>query len=343
MRNRSAVLGWWLVSLPLFVGGNSNNNESPLLDNRQHHTNRRTIQSSSSRRHRLRGQNSDHSVDAKRRIEQQDGDDRSYVYDEVYGDSDVAIIRFPLTRKKKNDDEADDSDNSFRAPDDISNGIPACKVVTLDFQKAADGRELPGGTFVGNEWSSSLGVKIKSTSREGNKKDVLPMIFDSFDVESNGLQDNDIFFLGSPNFECDGAGVGIGRGGKIGQLGENCNALGNILVPTRRSAVSSNGKKKDKNPSDSEQEGGVIEFEFKKYAEVLKVGLLNVMEGSEIHLVHNDGLSESIELSSVDTNGYQVIDVNKANVDKLYISFSSLSGISSLELCVEEEDDEEDE
>jgi hypothetical protein len=344
MRNRSVVLGWWLVSLPLFVGGNSNNNEHPLV------TKRRTIQNSS-RRRRLRRQTNGKSAETKRRAEQQDGEDRSYVYDEVYGDSDVPIIRFPLveTRKKKKDDEAEEneSDNLFRAPDDINNGIPACKAVKLEFQKAADGRELPAGTFVENEWSSNLGIKIKSTSREGGKNDVFPMIFDSFDVESNGLQNNDIFFLGSPNFECDGDGVGIGRGGKIGQLGENCEALGNLLVPTHRSAVSSNGRKKEKNSSDSENEGGVILFEFKKYTEVLKVGLLNVMEGSELHLVHNDGESEdSVELSSVGTNGYQVIDVGKRNVQKFFISFSSLAGVSFLDLCVdfdEEEKQEDDE
>jgi hypothetical protein len=66
-------------------------------------------------------------------------------------------------------------------------------------------------------------------------------------------------------------------------------------------------------------------------------------------LVHNDGESEdSVELSSVGTNGYQVIDVGKRNVQKFFISFSSLAGVSFLGLCVEfdeeeeQEDDEED-
>jgi hypothetical protein len=320
MRNQAVILRSWLViaawsvDFPPLVGGDTN---EILAGNHRLTSNRRRIQSSSGRR-RLRGQKI-HAIENKR--EQQVEAVRSNVYDKVLDQPGNEIDKI-----------------MFRKLDDSA--IPSCEPVKLDFQKAADGRNLNGGSFVQDEWHS-LGIRIKSYSQEG-KKDVHPMIFDSFDVESNGFQNNDIYFLGSPNFDC--GGFGVGRGGQAGKSGENCEPLGNLLIPARRSAIfSSNYNKKEKGSLSSTSEmdeGGIITFEFKRYAEVTKIGLLNVMEGSELQVVHNDGVSETIELTSVGTNGYQKINVAKSNVEKLHVSFSSLAGVASVDLCLEVGDEE---
>jgi hypothetical protein len=155
------------------------------------------------------------------------------------------------------------------------------------------------------------------------------MIFDSLHVESNGLSTNEVFFLGSPNFEC--GGFGVGRGGREGQLGENCNALGNLLLPSGKSGSS---KKQKDSSSSQESAGGVLMFVFKQITDVQRIGLLNAGDNSTVEIIHPDSLAETINVTSVGVNGYQSVDVSAEDVEKIYISLSTFSGVSSIDLCV---------
>lgn len=256
------------------------------------------------------------------------------MYDEIYDEPGIPIVQFPFSNQihqmkqsyRQNAAPEGDAEHDSKV---ALVGEPTCLPVDLDFQNAADGRFLRGGTFVENEWSSVYGIKIKASNAEG-KKSLHPMIFDSLNLESNGLETNDVFLLGSPNFEC--GGLGVGRGGRLGSPGENCVSLGNLIVPSRR--VGNNKKQKDDTPSE-ESQGGILTFEFQKYTEVRKIGLLNAGDNSTIEVRHNDTLLETFEVDSVGANGYQKVQVGLSNVQSLAVSLTSLSGVAVLELCVQ--------
>mmetsp|Transcript_8119 Transcript_8119/g.12862 ORF Transcript_8119/g.12862 Transcript_8119/m.12862 type:complete len:344 (+) Transcript_8119:85-1116(+) len=335
-RYQSAVCWWWLVvavwmHLPASTDGGNAREEQHLLQKKRLG---RLIQS----RRRLRGQEKQSHL-SFRNTEEVEGE-KSYVYDDIYNVPDVAIVHFPFSKKSGlGQDLVGFQQQPEEEQREHADAIPTCQSVRMDFQKAADGRELLGGSFVENEWFHTYGVKIKSHDHDG-KKSVHPMIFDSFNVESNELESNDVFFLGSPNFEC--GGFGVGQGGREGKVGENCESLGNLLVPARRSGGSN---KKQKDASSSQSSGGVLVFEFKTYAVVKEIGLLNVAENSQVQVLHNDGTSATIDLESVGVNGYQRVPLNVANVDTLSVSLTTLAGVSNLDLCLEMEeggDDEED-
>jgi hypothetical protein len=262
-------------------------------------------------------------------------EERTYVYDEIYNEPDIPVVQFPLSnqlvRLRQGHFGEKDVSETEKVKHDAEEATvvePICQPVILDFQKATNGRFLRGGTFVENEWSSGYGIKVKASSHKG-KKNLHPMVFDSFNVESNGVDSNDVFYLGSPNFEC--GGLGVGDGGRLGHAGQNCNALGNLLVPSDRAGAST----KQKNSTVSHRsQGGILLFEFTEYTEIRKVGLLNAGDNSTIEVWHNGTLSGRINVDSVGTNGYQKVKVEMPNVDCLAVSLSSFSGVAELDMCV---------
>jgi hypothetical protein len=262
----------------------------------------------------------------------QENQDRTYVYDEIYQDPDIAIVKFPFSsqnvQRQRISGGSTEQGKGSGTMGTGSKGEPICDPVTVDFEKAADGRTLTGGIFVETEWKQGFEIKIEALDLEG-KKDLHPMIFDSLNVESNGIGSNNVFFLGSPNFEC--GGMGVGRGGREGMPGENCEPLGNLLIPSRKTA-----HKKD---NDNEAvPGGILVFEFKKYTEVRTIGLLNVAVNSTILVSHSDGRNETIGVNSVGKNGYQIVNVSKVDVGTLYVYLESFVGMDSLELCMGKDD-----
>jgi hypothetical protein len=199
--------------------------------------------------------------------------------------------------------------------------VRECASINLNFEKAEDGRPLAGGTFVANEWSHKSGIKITALSHDG-PQDVHPMIFDSEDVGSNGLDSEGISYLGSPNTACGGAGVG--QGGEIGPPGENCGFLGNVLIPSRRAG----------SPL-SDSEFGILVFEFNEDTAVNAISLLNIVNtASHLQIIQGDGSTTDVALSSVGQNGFQTVPVNLESVTKLYVSLKSFAAVVNLDLCI---------
>ena len=199
-----------------------------------------------------------------------------------------------------------------------------CKSINLNFEKAEDGRPLAGGTFVGNEWFFKSGIKITARSHEG-PQDIYPMIFDSGDVVLNGLDNKAISFqLGSPNIAC--GGVGVGKGGDIGQAGENCGFLSNVLIPSRRAG----------NPtSEVSSLSGILVFEFDEETAVNAISLLNIMDtGSYIQIYQVDGTITDMALSSVGQNGFQTLQLNLDGVTQLSVFLNSFAAVVDLDLLV---------
>ena len=199
--------------------------------------------------------------------------------------------------------------------------IMVCSQMTVDFAKAANGRGMWGGEFVRDDWFHHFGFSIDAEGHDG-KSNLHPMIFDSAHVESNGL--GGIFALGSPNFDCEG--FGVGTGGKIGQAGENCNELGNILIPSRKPGFSSS--------TSTSPPGGVLVFEFYKHTRVENIGFLNIGSSDQIMVVFTDGSLERINLSSVGQNGFQNIKLDMDRVKKIHVSLHSFGAVTGLDLCV---------
>jgi hypothetical protein len=277
-----------------------------------------------SKRRRLRG------------LQTRSGKDRKYVYDEIYEEPAIPVVQFPLSnqivqRMQGNHGQKDISETGKGGHDSKESTViePICQPVILDFQKAADGRNLGGGTFVENEWKYGFGIKMKASNLEG-KKNLHPMIFDSFNVESNGVNTTDVFFLGSPNFDC--GGLGVGDGGQLGHAGQNCNTLGNLLVPSRKAGPSTKQKSSD---FSQRNQGGILTFEFEEYTEVRKIGLLNAGDNSTIEAWRNGTLVSRIDVNSVGLNGYQKVQVEVPNVDFLAVSLTSFSGVSELDMCIQ--------
>lgn len=209
--------------------------------------------------------------------------------------------------------------------------IQVCLPIHLNFAKAANGRTLSGGEFVRGEWFHKYGLKIYAKGHDG-KNDIHPMIFDSSHVESNGLGgSHDVFALGSPNFDCEG--FGVGSGGKIGRAGENCEPLGNLLIPSRNPR-SPNLNLSTGGQSSQPPLGGVLIFEFNEVTKVETIGVLNVRDSDEIMIVHNDGNYDKVELSSLGQNGFQNIHLDMDSVKKLYINLHSFGAVTGLDLCV---------
>jgi hypothetical protein len=222
--------------------------------------------------------------------------------------------------------------------------IPVCQHVRLDFAKASNGRKMFGGLFVKGEWFHTYGVMIHAEGHNG-EKDIHPMIFDSSNVETNGLEgSSDIFSLGSPNFDC--GGFGVGRGGREGQPGENCQRLEKILMPSRVSGSPNTNTNTNTNTgikigssegaSSEPLLGGVLMFEFhNKWTKVDSIELLNIMgEENEILAVHSNGTAEKINLVSVGQNGFQDKYLGLDNINRLYITLNSIAGVSGIDLCV---------
>jgi len=211
--------------------------------------------------------------------------------------------------------------------------IEVCRKTSLNFAKAANGRGLSGGEFVRGEWFHNYGLNVYAEGHDG-KDNLHPMIFDSSHVESNGLgSSTDVFSLGSPNFDC--MGFGVGKGGKEGKPGENCQALGNLLIPSRSlNPGSPNFKLNTKGRSDQPQLGGVLIFEFNKKTKIDNIGFLNIGDSDQIMAIYNDGSLEKIDLFSLGQNGFQNAPLDLDDVKRLYINLHSFGAVTGLDLCV---------
>ncbi len=208
--------------------------------------------------------------------------------------------------------------NTYSQQQPHADEISVCRKMTLDFSKASNGRNMFAGAFVRGDWFHSFGVSIDAEGHDGSKN-VHPMIFDSGDVESNGMG-NHAFALGSPNFDCEG--FGVGAGGKIGKAGENCEPLGNMLIPSQKPAQGT---------------GGVLIFEFHKTTTVENIGFLNLGSNDQIKVIRDDGNMEKLSLFSVGQNGYQNINLDVENVQKLHVSLHSFGAVTGLDLCIANE------
>lgn len=112
---------------------------------------------------------------------------------------------------------------------------------------------LNAGAIVTNQFAEEKGVSVTCSGHAC-------MIFDSSNPTGG---DSD---LGSPNADCAGGGPGVGRGGKVGEPGENCDPLGKILI------LSEDG---DATDPDDDEDGGTMTFAFTECVELVSMSTLD--------------------------------------------------------------------
>ena len=150
-------------------------------------------------------------------------------------------------------------------------------VVEVDFN------EFSSGQYV-DQLTSSLKVTAAGHKEKGYTPGGKARIFDS-NNPTGGDKD-----LGSPNYSCDGPGVG--KGGRKGRPGENCNDLGKLLIIQESNKV---------DPDDLAS-GGKFTFstDADKEMTFLRMGVLDIDE-TDVTLA----VDSPVKFAGVGDNGFQ--------------------------------------
>ncbi|QDV43205.1 Serine-aspartate repeat-containing protein I precursor [Stieleria neptunia] len=170
------------------------------------------------------------------------------------------------------------------------------------------------GTVIDDEYSA-LGVTVAANNGRSSGPDIA-MIFDSASPTGG---DHD---LGTPNQ--DFSGPGIGYGGKSGAVGENNQALGNVLI------ISEDG---DSNDPDDEAHGGTITFTFDNAVRIDHIGLLDIDTnengGTVVTVLTNSG-QQSFNIAALGNNSFQQIPIDVDEVTSLVVTFPGSGAITEL-------------
>ena len=197
-----------------------------------------------------------------------------------------------------------------------------CNAITVDFNEAANGADLPAGLYVENEWNA-FGFKLSATGGVGKK----PRLFDTANPGTARLGDPD---LGSPNERCPGGGPGIGEGGEPDTIGANCSPLGNVLIIQERN--------NRLDIPDDNYKGGMIKFDFTSASNyVYSIGLLDVDYKTTIRITYKSDAgsteTKAIQVPILGDNSYQTVPIDTANVVKLVVDATRSGAVSSIRLC----------
>lgn len=222
-------------------------------------------------------------------------------------------------------------EDGARVGDDVTDDDPANYVVGaatgIDIEKCVehvvagsgemhviDFDGYAAGTVIDNEYSA-LGVTIAANNGRSSGPDIA-MIFDSSAPTGNDYD------LGTPNQNF--SGLGVGSGGSSGAVGENSQALGNVLI------ISEDG---DSNDPDDEAHGGTITFTFDNAVRIDHIGLLDIDTnengGTVVTLMTNSG-QQSFNIAALGNNSFQQIPIDVDEVTSLVVTFPGSGAITEL-------------
>lgn len=129
--------------------------------------------------------------------------------------------------------------------------VAAADQIILDWEQDAAGNSLTSGQVIDDEYHSTTGISVTVQVQSASG---VAAIFPSDAPPTADLD------LGSPNETCPGGGPGVGEGGELGQIGENCMNHGNVLIMPTIGDSDGDGFI-DGTPNDDDS-GGTISFIF---------------------------------------------------------------------------------
>jgi hypothetical protein len=220
------------------------------------------------------------------------------------------------------DPSTDEPDPSTDEPDqstDESDDEEQCELTGIDFQNMFGSLSRSG--YVDADAFEGQGITVTASSDTGFTPSGKPRILDTNPVNPAMLPDKS---FGSPNESCNVSGPGVGSGGMVGESGENCDALGPVMI-----IQESNALYPISNPS-----GGIIHIDFEDPETVMELVLFNVgLDGATVTIDTKKHESFSINVSSSGINAVQKISIDKKNVKRISIHFKGVGALAKMTLC----------
>jgi hypothetical protein len=136
--------------------------------------------------------------------------------------------------------------------------------------------------------------------------------------------------LGSPNETCPGGGPGIGTGGEVGQPGENCVPLGNLLV-IAEDILDAGGDGLVDDPDD-DLDGGEITFTWNSPTSPKRIVIMDIDSESASVTVEKNLLTVTVNATDLGNNSAQTIDLSDyPATDRMIVRFSSSGAVAEIE------------
>ena len=191
--------------------------------------------------------------------------------------------------------------------------------------------EVERGMYVSDEWKDAYGLTISVVGTGLNAyTPVKPgtslkqaRIFDTTNPGTNN--DNGDPDLGSPNWKCPDGGPGIGCDGQPGADGENCEAVGNVLII----------QEGDKTASDDNYDGGNFTFTFEKSTNFESIGLMDIARVPHMIEVHlENGFVYTVPYVGLGDNSVQKVMISATSVVKVVVIMPGCGAITFLDFCI---------
>ncbi len=200
---------------------------------------------------------------------------------------------------------------------DIDFGYAAVCLSRIDFELDALGNALVRGQAIDDEYAAwGLQISVQPNAPAPGPA----MIFDSSTPTGTDYD------LGSPNLTCSPPGPGDGAAGELGQPGENCTPLGNVLI------ISEDGDPLD--PDDSGF-GGTITFTFSHDVEIDSLDFLDIeTAGYSVDFFDaGGGLIANVPLAGLGDNSYESLAVGVTGVREFVANFVTSGSMDSIGFC----------
>lgn len=113
------------------------------------------------------------------------------------------------------------------------------------------------------------------------------------------------------------------RGHRTSALGRH-DGMGNVLLPLRREG----------SVGASEDDFGVLNFEFYEKTYVNYITLLNVDNFAKIFVTQADGSISVLATEAAGPGGVQAVKIGRENVLRLSVTFKTFAAVVDMDLCL---------
>ncbi|MCP4429114.1 MAG: hypothetical protein GY803_31905, partial [Chloroflexi bacterium] len=197
--------------------------------------------------------------------------------------------------------------------------------IKIPFEVDSQGNPILPGQIIDDEYSTTdpdqLSVEVSVSDPIAHPA----IIFNSADPTGGDVD------LGSPNNTCSPPGLGEGISGTVGTPGENCQALGNILI-LAENITDMNGDGLVDDPDDYNG-GGMITFTFNVLVQVDYLEVLDIDENGLILSVldvNGDPIRTNITPTGLGNNSYEEFVLGDKDVKYLVADFPGSGALASI-------------